>query len=76
MEEPHLVADPSKRHDDSSTDRPEPAPVDDDSNDGRDKLALVVIIALMFVAVLAATNITGAVLATVLIPIVTALSKR
>lgn len=76
MEDTHSVLIPSMRHDDEGPGCPEPVPVEADNTDGRDQLALVVIAALLFVAVLAATNITGAVLATVLIPIVNAINKR
>lgn len=74
MDEPHLVAVPSMRHDDSSPASPERAPVDNDRNDAHNKL--VVIFALMFVAALAAISIPGAALSAVFIAIVNALSKR
>lgn len=76
MDNHDLLEEPSMRHDDTSPARPERAPVANDGSDDRDKLAKVVIAALLIVAVLAATNITGAVLATVLIPIVNAINKR
>ena len=49
---------------------------DTDNNSGSNGPRLAVIAALVFVAVLATTNITGAVLAAVLVPIVNALNQR
>jgi len=53
-------------------------PERDDTDNNRDPNGprLAVIAALVFVAVLATTNITGAVLAAVLVPIVNALNQR
>lgn len=74
MDDPPLVADSSKRRNDSARNSPEPAEVDNDRNDANNKMA--VIYALMFVAALAAISIPGAALTAVFIAIVNALSKR